>query len=687
MTVSSSEDKWSPGLPAPIVHDSFTSVRWSKGSLGLLIKFCADLTMASVASVVGLIWARASGFSMPPVWMMACYAPMVLLVCAARSTYQRKLHDTLVGEFMSVQMTAALAAIVLLAGMVLSDVPGNLGDTIARVWLTTAALLPVGRVSAVLIKRSLRRRQFLQSPTLIMGNGEIACHLATRFLDNPQYGIRPVGLIDADTPWTSTGDDCPIPAVGRPETIAEAISSTDAEAVVVAFSKTRDEDLISAIRTARLAGLTVWVVPRMFDTIGKSSRVDYVGGLPVLTLSNTNPRGWQFAVKHVADRILATTILIVISPLFLLLMAAVKASSPGPVFFRQSRIGRDAIVFDCLKFRSMRPPRPSDAAFIPCDGRAPGGVEGVDRRTAIGKLMRCSSLDELPQLLNVIKGQMSLVGPRPERPEFVHMFNTQIRRYGERHRVKAGMTGWAQVHGLRGQTSIADRAEWDNFYIENWSLMLDLQILLMTVPAVMRPGESIFRAFRAPTATVNPPELAMPAVITDSHLNHVTDSADLHVVAAANAVAVSVLTKQVLDWLELRLYLTEERRSDIMLATYEALSNCAEHAYRDQPRPADMTLDVAYDAPSSTVLVRVSDRGKWIDPPDLPASASRGRGIKLMQALSDHVSIDGRPQGTTVRLHFERCTPASPQHRDHCSQHPDRQQSAGLITRTLQNDA
>jgi lipopolysaccharide/colanic/teichoic acid biosynthesis glycosyltransferase len=137
----------------------------------------------------------------------------------------------------------------------------------------------------------------------------------------------------------------------------------------------------------------------------------------------------------------------------------------------------------------MRPPRASDAEFELKTGSAPGGVEGVDRRTAIGKFMRKTSLDELPQLLNVINGDMSLVGPRPERPEFVELFDAQIRRYGERHRVKAGVTGWAQVNGLRGQTSIADRAEWDNYYIENWSVWLDIKILFLTVPAVLRSSE------------------------------------------------------------------------------------------------------------------------------------------------------------------------------------------------------
>jgi lipopolysaccharide/colanic/teichoic acid biosynthesis glycosyltransferase len=160
-----------------------------------------------------------------------------------------------------------------------------------------------------------------------------------------------------------------------------------------------------------------------------------------------------------------------------------------PIFYRQERIGLDGRPFGMLKFRSMRPPdqaEPRVSTFALSDDTAPGGVEGDDRRTRVGMIMRALSLDELPQLANVARGDMSLVGPRPERPEFVAQFEQQVRRYGERHRVKSGITGWAQVHGLRGQTSIADRAEWDNYYIENWSLWLDLKILLLTVVAVLR---------------------------------------------------------------------------------------------------------------------------------------------------------------------------------------------------------
>ena len=166
--------------------------------------------------------------------------------------------------------------------------------------------------------------------------------------------------------------------------------------------------------------------------------------------------------------------------------------------FRQRRIGRDGKVFDLYKFRSMYidPSRPEPGedytgaleSLLGGD-TAPGGVEGHDRRTQIGRFLRRCSIDELPQLLNVLRGDMSLIGPRPERPEFVRLFRQDIIRYGDRHRVKSGITGWAQVHGLRGQTSLAERIEWDNSYIAHWSLGLDLKILALTPAALFRNAE------------------------------------------------------------------------------------------------------------------------------------------------------------------------------------------------------
>jgi lipopolysaccharide/colanic/teichoic acid biosynthesis glycosyltransferase len=166
-----------------------------------------------------------------------------------------------------------------------------------------------------------------------------------------------------------------------------------------------------------------------------------------------------------------------------LLAVGVALSVGRPVLFRQTRVGVGGREFEIFKFRTMThsPPDAPQLEEVLMMNVAPGGVEGVDRRTRFGSILRRLSLDELPQLINVFKGEMSLIGPRPERPHFVEIFERTIPRYSDRHRVKPGITGWAQIHGLRGKTSLSDRIEWDNYYHENWSLWLDLKILLTTL--------------------------------------------------------------------------------------------------------------------------------------------------------------------------------------------------------------
>jgi lipopolysaccharide/colanic/teichoic acid biosynthesis glycosyltransferase len=202
---------------------------------------------------------------------------------------------------------------------------------------------------------------------------------------------------------------------------------------------------------------------------------------------------WQLVVKHGAGRTFALVMLLVLLPVLLAIALAVKLSSPGKVLYRQRRVGRHGETFEILKFRSMRDAPAagfvSAAGFVPAAGSAPGGVEGEDRRTAIGTFLRRTSLDELPQLLNVVRGDMCLVGPRPERPEFVARFALEIPGYGVRHDLRVGMTGLAQVRGLRGKTSIADRAAADAEYVQNWSIGLDLKILLRTFGAVLQLAE------------------------------------------------------------------------------------------------------------------------------------------------------------------------------------------------------
>jgi lipopolysaccharide/colanic/teichoic acid biosynthesis glycosyltransferase len=191
--------------------------------------------------------------------------------------------------------------------------------------------------------------------------------------------------------------------------------------------------------------------------------------------------------KYLTGRCLALVALVVVAPLLLAVALAVRLSSRGPVLFRQRRVGEGGEVFEMLKFRSMRVA--DESGFVPAAGAAPGGVEGVDRRTPVGRFLRRSSLDELPQLWNVVRGDMCLVGPRPERPEHVEQFSADVPGYARRHRVRVGLTGLAQVQGSRGATCIATRAELDNAYIDGWSLGLDLRILGRTVGAVVRGAE------------------------------------------------------------------------------------------------------------------------------------------------------------------------------------------------------
>jgi exopolysaccharide biosynthesis polyprenyl glycosylphosphotransferase len=367
-----------------------------------------------------------------------------------------------------------------------------------RTWLFALLAVCTGRVLLALTQRWARANRLVGKPVLIMGAGIVGAQVARRLENHPEYGMSPIGFLDEDPPSVAEVGGRPLPVLGSVEDLAETVERTGVKSLIVAFSSAADARVSRLIQHCQQLGVEVSVVPRMFDTINDRVRYDTVGGLPLMTFSAVDLKGVEFAVKHALDRILALLLLIVISPLILGVAIAVRLTSPGPVFFRQRRVGRDGTVFDLYKFRSMRvdpsqtPPSDEDLTaldFLLNGDTAPGGVEGDDRRTAIGRLLRRFSFDELPQLFNVLRGEMSLVGPRPERPEFVELFRQDIARYGDRHRVKSGITGWAQVHGLRGQTSLAERVEWDNYYIAHWSLGLDFKILALTLVAMFRDAE------------------------------------------------------------------------------------------------------------------------------------------------------------------------------------------------------
>jgi exopolysaccharide biosynthesis polyprenyl glycosylphosphotransferase len=360
-----------------------------------------------------------------------------------------------------------------------------------RIWLFTLALLATGRIVLYHVRESVP--QAASARTLIVGAGRVGGELARLLRSQPQHGLSPVGFLDYGPAQklaqlrSRNGDtqEPELPVLGAPDALPAAIEEAGAACVVFAFTADSDEHLLPLVEQCERLGVQAFVVPRLFEAVGWRMQVRQVGSLPLSELRAVDPHDVRFAIKHLLDRVIAAVVVLVLAPLLLTVAALVKASSDGPLFFRQRRIGRDGREFTMLKFRTMYERSGPVVDFAPPPGRAPGGLEDGDRRTPLGKWLRRTSIDELPQLFNVLLGEMSLIGPRPERPEYVRQFAAELRRYDRRHRVKSGITGLAQVNGLRGQTSIVERAEYDNFYVQNWSFWLDLKIALRTVKTVL----------------------------------------------------------------------------------------------------------------------------------------------------------------------------------------------------------
>ncbi|HEY1457756.1 MAG TPA: exopolysaccharide biosynthesis polyprenyl glycosylphosphotransferase [Solirubrobacteraceae bacterium] len=456
-----------------------------------------DFTLICVATVIALGGVHAT------LNVSAVRAPLLLLPALAtllfylRGLYRTRLRALILDGVIPVLSAISVASMtVALLGMLLN---GRIPDQPewVRAWAFALLAVGLGRMVLAFAQRWARARRMVGKPVLIMGAGLVGSQVARRLESHPEYGLAPVGFLDDDPRSIAEVGGRDVPVLGTVEDLDEIVGQTGVRNLIVAFSSVADARVSRLIQRCQELGVEVSVVPRMFDTINHRVGYDTVGGLPLMSFQGVNPKGLQFALKHAFDRVFATMLSLALAPLIVGIAVAVRLSSPGPVLFRQRRVGRDGTVFDLYKFRSMRTEPPSDftenqaiALGILLGGDlAPGGVEGDDRRTLIGRFLRRFSLDELPQLLNVLRGEMSIIGPRPERPEFVELFGRDVARYGDRHRVKSGITGWAQVHGLRGQTSLAERVEWDNYYIANWSLGLDLKILLLTFVALLKNAE------------------------------------------------------------------------------------------------------------------------------------------------------------------------------------------------------
>ena len=415
-------------------------------------------------------------------------SPLTVILLAARRMYDPRAQISRLDRVATVAGATAVAAIGI-SGLVQLLRPAATDSDLVAIQLGLGAvLLIVWRSGFSTARVRAREAGLCGRLTLIVGAGEVGARIERRLVRVSQIGLVPVGFIDDDPVPQDELDRREAPVLGAPRDFDSIVEETGAQQVVFAFQFDPDVTLRPLVRSCEERGIGMAIVPRLFDDATNRMVLEHVGGIPVFELRRVDPRGWQYALKHAFDRTVAALLLLMLSPLLALIVVAVLISMGRPVVYRQPRVGSDGRTFDLFKFRSMRPPTEEVVAVpAPVGDHAPGGVEGEDRRTPLSRLLRALSLDELPQLLNVLGGEMSLVGPRPERPELAEEFNQRIRRYQERTRVRSGITGWAQVHGLRGpDTSLSERAEWDNWYIQNWSFWLDLKILLMTIPALFR---------------------------------------------------------------------------------------------------------------------------------------------------------------------------------------------------------
>jgi len=264
-----------------------------------------------------------------------------------------------------------------------------------------------------------------------------------------------------------------VPVLGQAEELPDIIEYYQVDEVIIAIPEKGHREAVRIISYCERGRVSIKVFPDIFQFVTTDASIDDLGGLPLLTVRDSALRGYALVVKRLLDIAGSIVGMIVLAPLLMLVAIAIKLESPGPAFFVQLRMGLDGKPFRMLKFRSMR----SDA-----EEYGPGWtVDDDPRQTRLGRLLRRIDVDELPNLINVLVGEMSLVGPRPEQPFYVSEFRNTVPRYMERHREKAGMTGWAQVNGLRGNTSIIERTKYDLWYTENWSLLLDLKILVRTI--------------------------------------------------------------------------------------------------------------------------------------------------------------------------------------------------------------
>ncbi|WKN48576.1 sugar transferase [Nocardioides sp. Arc9.136] len=422
-----------------------------------------------LADVAGC--AAAGLLTASPVTAVLVLTVAVVVLHATGGLYRSRLQLSLLDDLPSLLGRWMVASAALLTVVATST---ELGARTAGFALVALGCMLVARTGCYAAVRWMRRIGLVTHSTLIVGTGAAGRRVAEILHHHPEYGLRPSGFLSTRSVAT---DELGAPVVGDPSHLSEILQRSETRVVVLAYAQVPDPVLVNLIRACHRSTCELFLVPRLYELHQVSDDMEMIWGVPLVRLRRSAGRSvsWQF--KRLLDVLVAGTAALLLAPVLAACALAVRWEGGPGVIFRQTRVGMDGRPFELLKFRSL----------APVDEHESGtrwNIANDDRLGPVGRFLRVSSLDELPQLWNILRGDMSMVGPRPERPQFVDQFALRYPGYIARHRVPSGLTGLAQVHGLRGDTDIDDRARFDNFYIENWSLWLDIKILLRTAVSV-----------------------------------------------------------------------------------------------------------------------------------------------------------------------------------------------------------
>ncbi len=461
----------------------------------LLVAFyvCTDAALAAIAFVLAYLLRFESGLpvpkGIPPFGEYLALLPFVgLLVPLAyhiQGLYRLRRGRSRVDDFFAVFVGTSLAGVMGIGGTLyyrtyyLPDVYKDAGayEIAQGVWalfLIINVLFTYG--SRELVRETLERRWKAGiglKRVLIAGAGDLGRMIADKVLQHREFGFMVVGFIDDRAAGDHIGYRG-LPLLGMLADADEIIKSEKIDHVYVALPLEEHVKMLGIVEATNREGVDVHVVPDLLQFIALRARLENLDGVPIISLNDVPLRGFNSILKRAIDAAISGAALTILSPLLGLIALIIKRTSAGPVFYTQERMGLDGKAFHVYKFRSMYTGAEDDTGPVWARDDDP-------RCTPVGRWLRKLDLDELPQLWNVFRGDMSLVGPRPERPYFVEQFKHRIPQYMLRHKVKAGITGWAQVNGWRGNTSLEKRIEYDLYYIENWSVGLDIKIMWLTV--------------------------------------------------------------------------------------------------------------------------------------------------------------------------------------------------------------